>query len=53
MSYLYGYSAREIAEETGCSEEAAWKRVARGQKELLARLGKDSMFTQLKKELIQ
>jgi RNA polymerase sigma-70 factor (ECF subfamily) len=42
LSMIEGYSAREIAEITGCSEDAAWKRIQRGFKTLQKRVDKDS-----------
>ncbi len=51
QSYVFGYTAREIAESDGCSEEAAWKRVRRGRADLVKRLETDPLFGQIKKEL--
>jgi RNA polymerase sigma-70 factor (ECF subfamily) len=42
LSMMHGYSAREIAGLSGCSEDAAWKRIQRGFKSLRKRIENDA-----------
>lgn len=44
LSMIFGYGAKDIAEITGCSVEAAWKRVRRGYQDLMLRVGRDPEF---------
>jgi RNA polymerase sigma-70 factor (ECF subfamily) len=52
LSVIHGYQAREIADITGCSVEAAWKRTKRGYDDLLSRLKKDSRLDESLRELV-
>ena len=44
LSMMMGYGAKEIAEITGCSVEAAWKRSRRGYQDLISRVERDPDF---------
>ena len=52
LSMMLGYGAKEIAEITGCSVEAAWKRTRRGYDELMSRVRRDSAFEERLRELL-
>ncbi len=50
---IQGYTAEEMADVLGCSEEAAWKRGQRGYKELMERLKRDPDYGNSARELLQ
>jgi len=52
LSIVHGYSAEEIGDIVGCSQEAAWKRCQRGYKELVQRIKRDPNFEQALQELL-
>ena len=51
LSVMHGYRASEIAEMTGCSIEAAWKRTRRGYDELMNRVSRDVELDRSLREL--
>jgi len=53
LSIVRDYSVRDIAEACDCSVEAAKKRLARGRRDLIARLRRDPYCDQIAKELLR
>jgi len=50
LTYWEGLSAAEVGRVTGCSEQAAWKRISRGKQELKKALGPDAVESVIERD---